>query len=461
MSEQWRNVDPQSEFVLVANDDISDLQRTSLDVLYQPIIGVLAYALVNNFWRMAQERDPHKVHSHFELLSYLNVDVKSFYEARIKLEAAGLLKTLVKNSGEDRVYAYQLINPLDTHSFFADDLLSVSLLQIIGEDRYLDIFQEFAKEPFDVSDYKNISKNFLEVFNIKQSEIAKTPTVVNKVKDNVNRVKSFETGTKDTVNDDFDFNLLLDMLSQSFVNVADVKKSVDLINAEHELYGIDEIQMSKLIEKATNVTNNVFDPRKFKVIVSRQFKENHASLQETADARGNESQTSASESSLSNVEKQLVKSTQEYSPVEFLNYLKKAKGGYVRSAEERILAEVVERGILNAEVINMITYHLLVDQDKSGLNKSLFDAIADNWSQQHISNSSEAIEYIKKRKSDKIKPKRNYSRRYNGQANVKETLPDWAKDGYDNSKNEKQVDETKKKELQERIKKLKNRRKEG
>ncbi|CAI2593013.1 hypothetical protein AKUG0417_06520 [Apilactobacillus kunkeei] len=56
MTDQWREVAPLSKFILLADDDLSDLQRTSLDVLYQPIIGVLPYALINNFWRMSHEK---------------------------------------------------------------------------------------------------------------------------------------------------------------------------------------------------------------------------------------------------------------------------------------------------------------------------------------------------------------------------------------------------------------------
>ncbi|MFN1208339.1 hypothetical protein ACKXGD_15330 [Enterococcus lactis] len=43
MTDQWREVDPLSKFILLADDDLSDLQRTSMDVLYQPIIGVFPY----------------------------------------------------------------------------------------------------------------------------------------------------------------------------------------------------------------------------------------------------------------------------------------------------------------------------------------------------------------------------------------------------------------------------------
>ncbi|MFN1208311.1 DnaD domain protein, partial [Enterococcus lactis] len=119
---------------------------------------------------------------------------------------------------------------------------------------------------------------------------------------------------------------------------------------------------------------------------------------------------------------QLIKSSSEYAPIEFLNYLKTAKGGYVHSNEERMISDLVSRQILKPEVINMIVYHLLIDQEKSGLNKNLFEAIADNWSQNNVTDASKAITFIKNRQKELNKPRKP---RFNNnrKMTVKETLP--------------------------------------
>lgn len=459
MTDQWREVNPLSKFILLADDDLSDLQRTSLDVLYQPIIGVLPYALINNFWRMSHEKKTHQAHSHFETLSYLSVDMKSFYEARLRLEAAGLMKTYIKtNSNDEKQYVYRLVSPLSVNDFFMDDLLSVSLLQVIGEDRYVDLYNEFIRPGFDLSEYKDVSKNFLQVFNIRDSEVTNTPKAVAKVKDSIKENHDdVSSGPVIERSNDFDFNLLLDMLNQSYVNTTDVKKNINLINSEHQLYGIDEIEMAKLIEKATNVTNNVFDPNNFKILVSRQFQSNTANVSHQTKQVNNS--TEANVNDLNAQEKQLIKSASEYAPIEFLNYLKTAKGGYVHSNEERMISDLVARQILKPEVINMIVYHILIDQEKSGLNKNLFEAIADNWSQNNVTDASRAVTFIKDRQKELNKPRKP---RFNNnrKMTVKETLPDWAKDN-EKPKEYGKVNEDKKKELEARIQKLRNSRKEG
>ncbi|CAI2593094.1 Replication initiation and membrane attachment protein [Apilactobacillus kunkeei] len=326
--------------------------------------------------------------------------MKSFYDARLRLEAAGLMKTYIKTSDKgEKQYVYRLVSPLSVNDFFMDDLLSVSLLQVIGEDRYVDLYNEFIRPGFDLSEYKDVSRNFLQVFNIRDSEVTNTPKAVqqvkNSIKDNSNDVKA---GSVIKKSDDFDFNLLLDMLNQSYVNTSDVKKNINLINSEHQLYGIDEIEMAKLIEKATNVTNNVFDPNNFKILVSRQFQSNVSNISRKATNSDKSTETDSNE--LNAQERQLIKSASEYAPIEFLNYLKNAKGGYVHSNEERMISDLVSRQILKPEVINMIVYHLLIDQEKSGLNKNLFEAIADNWSQNNVTDASKAITFIKNRQKN-------------------------------------------------------------
>lgn len=247
------------------------------------------------------------------------------------------------------------------------------------------------------------------------------------------------------------------MLNQSYVNTSDVKKNINLINSEHQLYGIDEIEMAKLIEKATNVTNNVFDPNNFKILVSRQFQSNVSNISRKATNSDKSTETDSNE--LNAQERQLIKSASEYAPIEFLNYLKNAKGGYVHSNEERMISDLVSRQILKPEVINMIVYHLLIDQEKSGLNKNLFEAIADNWSQNNVTDASKAITFIKNRQKELSKPRKP---RFNNnrKMTVKETLPDWAKDN-EKPKEYGKVNEDKKKELEARIQKLRNSRKEG
>ncbi|TPR14044.1 replication initiation and membrane attachment family protein [Apilactobacillus timberlakei] len=455
--EEWRNISPQDNFILTSDYLISDLERKSLDILYQPIIGINAYALINNLWRMYERDKDFELHVNFELLAYLNIDIQTFYEARLKLEGAGLVKTYVNDNHR---YVYKLIKPLDINQFFNDDLLSVTLLQTIGENRYEDIVNDVTLDSYNLKQYNDISKNFLQVFHIKSNELSNTPKNVSEAKSLVGNPT--ESGTNDIdPGDDFDFNLVLSILEQSFVNISDVKKNHHLIKSEHLLYGINEPEMARFIEKATNVNNNVFDPNKLKLLVDRNFTNNNVNLNE--DNR--KSYISNDNNNLNQGEKQIVNMAKEFSPLDFLQGLKKQVDGFVHDNEIRTIRDVMDVSVLKSEVINMVTYHIIIDQKNSGLSRNLFTTIADNWSQKGIRNAEDAISEIRNRKKTSDEKKREHKRSY--RKPIKEELPDWAKnnDVKDNSvkKDKKNTqdkdsipDESRKKELEDKLKRIRN-----
>jgi Replication initiation/membrane attachment protein len=76
---------------------LNDDDRHILTDLYLPILGTEAFSLYLLLW----EKLPNKElvtqrKSHAELMSLLGIDLKRFYEARIKDEALGLIRTFQK-----------------------------------------------------------------------------------------------------------------------------------------------------------------------------------------------------------------------------------------------------------------------------------------------------------------------------------------------------------------------------
>ncbi|UQS85267.1 DnaD domain protein [Apilactobacillus apisilvae] len=453
MMENCSKLNPQDNFQIFSSYyNISDIERESLDMLYQPIIGINAYALINCFWRMYEHDTDFSMHANFELLAYLNIDIKAFYEARLKLEGSGLIKTYIK----DNKYVYRLVNPLNPTEFFKDDLLSVTLLQIVGENRYTDLSNSLVNDTLSLDGFDDISKNFLQVFNIKGSELSKTPDVINQTKEMINDYED-KGSNKPNIDDDFDFSLILSILESSFVNLNDVKKNHELINSEHLLYGIDETNMARLIERSTNVNNNVFDPKKLKILADRQFN-NQNSVQE--DNR--KTYIPEDTQKLDNSEKQIVEMAQEYSPIDFLQGLKVQVDGFVHDNEVRTIRDVIEVSVLKPEVINMITYHIIIDQKKSGLSRNLFTTIADNWSQKGVRTAEDAITEIRNRKKSNDEKKRERKRNY--RKPIKEELPDWAKKSNSTKKNvsiDNNLSNSRRKELDDKLKKIRSWRKEG
>ncbi|WP_054723697.1 hypothetical protein [Lacticaseibacillus nasuensis] len=104
--------------VAQANWFSDQLQQVAI-ALYQPLVGPVALALYLTLWQEATprpsmtERRPQT-----QLLEVLNISVDQLYDARVHLEAVGLLKTYTAIDAMGRYYAYELYAPLTADRFF-------------------------------------------------------------------------------------------------------------------------------------------------------------------------------------------------------------------------------------------------------------------------------------------------------------------------------------------------------
>ena len=103
----WKQLDVQSGFLIIAKTQVAKDLVSQLIDLYQPLMGASAYGLYAylvaniDYKPLLSKRRAHR-----ELLTNLGIDLPSFYEARIKLEALGLLRTFVQEDSLGQVYIY-------------------------------------------------------------------------------------------------------------------------------------------------------------------------------------------------------------------------------------------------------------------------------------------------------------------------------------------------------------------
>ncbi|CAJ2234722.1 Replication initiation and membrane attachment protein [Fructilactobacillus sanfranciscensis] len=406
-------IEPKTEYRVYRNGELNATDFQILTKLYLPIIGANAFALISSLWN----EDSNK-REHFALMNGIGIDGGELYQARLKLEGVGLVQTF---QNEKEMVTYLLTKPLSATSFFSNGLMSEILLEMVGETKYLELSKELLPSDYDFPLLTDTTHDFLEVYSINQQNITNQQDIIKQVQTGIPDEKQVQS-LKD---DNLDFKLMLDILSSSFVNIDDIKKNHDLFVSTKLLYGIDEMTMTKLVEQATNLTNNHFDMQKFKLLVSR----NNQTDFKTAKTNPVKN-TTTNEYQFDNEEQQLIKTAKNYAPLVFLNALKKEKNGYATSSEERVISQLVERMVLKTDVINMLIYLLLVDYNYPTLNKNLVDTIANDWSQNHIQTAEQALKQIKTRDSkiNAEKSKRRQKSKQNVKLNVRETLPDWAKD---------------------------------
>lgn len=421
MEDSWHQLSPKTGFVVRLADRLTDQSWQTLTQLYQPIIGPLAAGLFSGlFWLPQRSR----LHRHGRLLAALGVDLAHLYAARLRLEATGLLTTTVKQENDLTTFCYTLHAPLVPARFFRDDLLSVQLLDVLGEETYQDLVTTTATQVTSAADEENITKNFLDVFHVDGDELSHLPTAVTTSRQTLSTEAS---GPELAPTSDFDFHLLGEILRRSFVELKSVQPHRELLLTEHTTYGLDELTLAHYIGEATNLATNQFDPEQFKRLIAQRFGQEHrgrpvSAANPTAPAAPAVSTSTAGTDS---AQQALIKLASETVPANFLQAIKQKTGGFVTDGEQRVIRDLVGRHLFPTSVLNLMVYHVLVDEDRPTLNKALLDTIANDWSKAKVATPEQAIAKIRERQQAASRPRSRQNRR--NAPTVKETLPDWAK----------------------------------
>src|SRR5690606_4867066 len=214
----------------------SNYDRQLLTMLYQPMIGAEAIALYLTLW--AEAEGAKEEATHYTLMNTLGNPISKIFEARIQLEAIGLLKTYRKNTG-DRCFIYVLCPPLDPKTFFMDPLLSMFLFSKIGETSYRRVRDRFLVHNEIPSDFEEVSRTFTDIFQPVHAKAGYPPAQ----QDLQERKKGgYESDSE------FDFTLLRQGLSEQLVPRRVLTAVIrEFISKLAYLYGWGPLEMQKVV----------------------------------------------------------------------------------------------------------------------------------------------------------------------------------------------------------------------
>ncbi|MFC6164768.1 replication initiation and membrane attachment family protein [Lactiplantibacillus dongliensis] len=418
--------------LLVPNAPVlSATQQTVLAELYLPLTGALAYGLYAALLSLqSTTTQVSGRHSHAEVLGILNADLPTVLAARTKLEGTGLLRTYYQPDELGDYYIYQLQPPMTAQQFFADDLLSVLLLDMVGETRYQQVAANFKPAVVDLSQAQEVTAGLLDVFHLDGQKVTTPPATVQQVRQTLPASEATTTGP-DLTKTDFDWQVLGQILQQNYVDLKQVSASRELIVTESQVYGISEVEMGKLISEVASLTTGHFDENQLKLLIARRYQRPTTPVATPAAASAAAAPTSpaaVTTNQFSTSEQQLLSVVKSTAPSDFLTALKQEKHGIVTAGEQRLLYDLVQRRIFSNGVINMLTYCILQLQKRevSTLNKNLMETIADNWAQHEITTPEAALTYLKQREQAQNQPTRKRApRRQNGRPVRKEVVPKW------------------------------------
>ncbi|GAW63903.1 chromosome replication initiation membrane attachment protein [Ligilactobacillus acidipiscis DSM 15836] len=451
VTENLKNVSPKDGFVVVQESGPSDKELHGLLDLYVPIMGSNAYGLYVLLSRYGKPRpDLVKRSMNKELLVGLSLGMRDFLEVREKLEALGLLRTFEKNDRLGKLSLYFIQRPLVGENFFNDDLLSTLLLETIGQGAFRKLQEKYCPPKFNIEGSTEVTKSFLDVFPIRQSALMKSAA-----SKQVQPLEKKQQQLIDQNETDLDVKFFRQLLERSFVPEEEVFKNMDAVQTIHLLYGLDEMQLVRLLEEAIDISSNKLNVKYFKMLAHNSF---DYQMKTTSSAKGAAFSPQAENTSTSSdpADAQLLEFCRSLAPMEFLQAIKDETGALLTSSEKYMVSNLVQQQILPNEVINVLIHYILSDRGNASMNQNYFETTAATWSKNGVKTAEQAMSEVRKVVQEGAKKHQKYGNKKKnyrqGRAVVqKEQLPEWAQNDYKQPETTKDQS-SKKADLQAQIK---------
>ncbi|GKQ42504.1 replication initiation protein [Companilactobacillus sp. RD055328] len=404
------NLNPMTGFWILRHNELSDVDKKTLIDLYQPLVGPIAIGQYLLLWNESKKKTiVSKRLSHSHLLSLLDCGVNDFYEARIKLEALGLLKVYKKSDVLGDYLVYELYKPMEAADFFNESLLSTLLFEKVGRNVFEELVDKYSSQTNVLIDAQDITKSFLDVFTISNDNLITSPMEVkdaqSKVMEQPDNIPSIKSNKMEPI----DWSFLEQLVSQYGVSANELQAKEESLYNMHVFYGLDELEISNLVARSVNISDNTIDEKRLERIAQTKY-----------ESRSNIIQKPIVETTSKSTGNPVVDKANELIPSEYLAYEKRQKNGYVASGETRILRNLQNRHVLPDSVINILIHYSL--QNSPTLVQGLVDRVANDWIQNKISNAEDAFKRI-----NEFNGTKNPNRSNKTKMSVVEKGTDWDK----------------------------------
>ena len=389
-------------FIVVNKTVLHNSDRKILNLLYQPLVGNTAISLYFTLWSYLEKYElMSNEWAHNHILTNMMITVNEFDDARVKLEALGLLKTYVKK-GNINSYVYELYSPLSASSFINNPLLSTALFNNIGKVEYEKLISYFSLPKLNLREYEDITLKFSDVFIYSSEPISNN--IIHDLKKS--RYRSLEILT------DIDINVILSLIPEEMLNHKTITKEVkELIYKVSYIYNYDNDNMVELIRNSINDSkkidknlllenaNKYYSFENMGKLPSLIYKNQPEYLRKKISDNSNRSK--------------MIYMFETTSPYDFIR--SKYKTGNPTSNDLKLIAYLLVELNLKPGVVNvLIDYILKINNNK--LTRSYVEVIAGQWSKSNIETVEDAMNFAEK-EYKKHKPVKEKS--------VKITTPKW------------------------------------
>lgn len=354
---------------------ISEVDKTVLIDLYQPLISAQGVALYLTLVSLESQRDFSPMVTHEQLFGLTQLEMPSFQIVKGFLEGIGLIKSYKKKLSEGYEYLYEIYAPKSAKDFFEDPILSGLLKKYIGSTAFIKI-QSRYKADEKSSDYEEISRSFSEVFHpdLNDPEFFAPPTQGLKGKVTVNVKKSFDS------------NAFVSHAMTFIENEKDFFTPELLSKIEHyaTLTGVDELAMAEIVVQAIkDFPSKTID---FDQVLRRAAQERQLPL---IKQRRKPNLIANPKSDLG----QKVNLMETTSPVDFLRY--KQNNTQPASADVHLVNDLSLKQGLPFPVVNALVDYVLQKKNNT-LPRAYVEKLAASLARETITSAIDAMDFLTK-----------------------------------------------------------------
>lgn len=447
MHQMWSEVQPVDRYQVSLSGILHEYDRKVISLLYQPLIGTNCYSLYTTLWNEVENnRILSDDWTHYHLMNFLSLNLREIYDARLKLEGIGLLKTFVKQVGEDRKFIYELQPPLSPEQFFTDGMLNVFLYRQLGRTHFLRLKNVFADQMVDKQEYKEITRTFQEVYttnadNLFQDTDANEASKIGFDEQFISRSSPRKIKIENT---DFDFELLMAGLNEVIIPKSSITKQVKAaITNLSFLYNINALEMKNLLLSALNSEQEIDIEQLRKAARDWYQLEHSQQLPKLIDRLQPVLYRSHIEETNTQEEK-LIVYLETISPRQLLIDI--SDGSEPSKSDLQAVEEVMFQQQLPPGVINVLIQYVMLKTDMK-LTKNYLEKIASHWSRKKVKTVKDAMELAK----NEHRQYQQWAENKNGQKEKRkkpirtEKIPEWFNENDDKPVNQENSEDFKEK----------------
>ncbi|SER89963.1 replication initiation and membrane attachment family protein [Salipaludibacillus aurantiacus] len=432
----WKEILPSNRYIAYMSYNWNTSDHEVLTLLYQPLIGSLAYSLYMTLSLDVQRQPSKKVErTHKTLMTSTGQHLDHIFSERKKLEAIGLLSVYREKIEGEFVYYYHLHPPMDASGFFNDDLLSVFLYNKLGsKEQYRELRQYFSVEEVNTGDLENVTQGFNQVFtSIHPSEMRSTTPDMLEMLSSSSPLAGRKASDShyNFAEDGFDFQQFISYLP-SFIPKAEIEntKNQRLIYQLAFMYKLKPEEMAHLIQDAM-LHSEKLDADQLRIQAKRRYRMNEQDEPPRLGLRIQPEELKSQAGPPQTQEDKTIQYFETTAPIEYLEEL--SDGARVYEGDIDIIERLIFEYKLSPGVVNVLLDYIFMVNDKK-LSKALAFKIAGHWKRKKIKTVKEAMSLAKKenqkRQTFQEKGDRpSYQKKSSSSAQVrKEPLPKWMTD---------------------------------